>query len=187
MTPLRIPIRPNRCWTRLDDTLDVVSRLLLEAIDRLPTRQRRALVLHYLAGLPISAAAEELGASEETTELLLTLGRVSVSHHLVTAGLAAGVPSAVVRRGHSLPEEWLAQRLMLLGHCLEPADNTDELLNWLGTRTHRFRRLLVGVAAGAMLLASVSTLIGFSAEPAQARPLTIEHSIPRPPSASAER
>jgi RNA polymerase sigma-70 factor (ECF subfamily) len=187
MAPLRIPKRSNRRWTQIDDSFDAVSRLLLEAIDRLPTRQRRALVLHYLAGLPVSSVADELGADEETAELLLALGRVSLSHHLGTVGPAAGVPAAAVRRGHFLPEEWLAGRLALLEQRLEPVDDTEALLRWLLTRTQRVRRTLVGVAAAATLLAGVTTLIGFSSEPVRAHPMTVEQSTPPHQPAPAAR
>lgn len=50
---------------------DVAVRL---AIARLPARQRAAVVLHHMAGLPVAQTAEAMGISENTVKTLLRLG-----------------------------------------------------------------------------------------------------------------
>lgn len=54
---------------RSDD--DVAVRV---AIARLPNRQRAAVVLHHMAGLPVAQTAEAMGVSENTVKTLLRLG-----------------------------------------------------------------------------------------------------------------
>lgn len=44
------------------------------AVGRLPTRQRAAVVLHHMAGLPVAQTAEAMGVSENTVKTLLRLG-----------------------------------------------------------------------------------------------------------------
>ncbi|HEY1831819.1 MAG TPA: SigE family RNA polymerase sigma factor [Acidimicrobiales bacterium] len=59
------------------ETLD-----LMAAIRRLPIRQRQALVLFYLADLPIKDVAQEMSVREGTAKSLLSRGRISLSQLL---------------------------------------------------------------------------------------------------------
>jgi RNA polymerase sigma-70 factor (ECF subfamily) len=61
---LEVPVRG-----RFDE--DVAVRL---AVAKLPSRQRAAVVLHHMAGLPVAETAEAMGISENTVKTLLRLG-----------------------------------------------------------------------------------------------------------------
>jgi RNA polymerase sigma-70 factor (ECF subfamily) len=50
---------------------DVAVRL---AVAKLPDRQRAAVVLHHMAGLPVAQTADAMGVSENTVKTLLRLG-----------------------------------------------------------------------------------------------------------------
>ncbi len=50
---------------------DVAVRL---AVAKLPNRQRAAVVLHHMAGLPVAQTAEAMGVSQNTVKTLLRLG-----------------------------------------------------------------------------------------------------------------
>ncbi len=54
---------------RSDD--DLAVRL---AVAKLPARMRTAVVLHHLAGLPVSETADAMGVTENTVKTLLRLG-----------------------------------------------------------------------------------------------------------------
>jgi RNA polymerase sigma-70 factor (ECF subfamily) len=58
---------------------------LVAALSRLPVRQRQAVVLHYLADLPISAIADELGVAEGTVKSWLYRARAALARELVDA------------------------------------------------------------------------------------------------------
>jgi RNA polymerase sigma-70 factor (ECF subfamily) len=55
--------------------VSVESIALLEALRTLPVRQRQAIVLHYLVGLPVEEVAQTLSASNGTVKSLLFRGR----------------------------------------------------------------------------------------------------------------
>jgi len=55
---------------------------LESALRTLPLRQRQALLLHYLADLPVAAVADLMGASEGTVKTHLSRGRQSLSRLL---------------------------------------------------------------------------------------------------------
>ncbi|GLZ80771.1 RNA polymerase sigma24 factor [Actinorhabdospora filicis] len=55
---------------------------LVAALRRLPDKQRRALVLHYLADMPIAEIARETGAKEGTVKSWLHRGRTEMAKHL---------------------------------------------------------------------------------------------------------
>jgi RNA polymerase sigma-70 factor, ECF subfamily len=58
---------------------------LVAALARLPERQRRAIVLRYLADLPVSVIAEELGVAEGTVKSWLHRARTTLAEQLVDA------------------------------------------------------------------------------------------------------
>jgi RNA polymerase sigma-70 factor (ECF subfamily) len=58
--------------------------LLTRALRDLPLAQRRALALHYLLDLPISAIAAETGAAEGTVKSWLARGRAALAAKLAT-------------------------------------------------------------------------------------------------------
>jgi RNA polymerase sigma-70 factor, ECF subfamily len=62
--------------------------VLVAALRRLPEQLRRALVLHYLADLPIAEIAAETGAQEGTVKSWLHRGRVELAKQL--AGFREG-------------------------------------------------------------------------------------------------
>jgi RNA polymerase sigma-70 factor (ECF subfamily) len=53
--------------------------VLMAALRRLPTGQRDALALHYLADLPVDEVAETLGVSPGTVKSRLSRGRVALA------------------------------------------------------------------------------------------------------------
>ncbi|MFK3980205.1 RNA polymerase sigma factor [Micromonospora sp. NPDC050397] len=73
---------------------------LVAALRRLPDRQRRAVVLHYLADLPVLTVAEELGVPKGTVTSLLYRGRNQLAAYLTEAE-ATSVPAA--QPHHDLP------------------------------------------------------------------------------------
>jgi RNA polymerase sigma-70 factor (ECF subfamily) len=52
--------------------------VLIEALRRLPEAQRRALVLHHVADLPVADVAREVGAPEGTVKARLSRGRAAL-------------------------------------------------------------------------------------------------------------
>lgn len=61
-----------------DLKLDVAS-----ALDSLPLRQRQAVLLYYLADLPVAAVADLMQTSEGTVKTHLSRGRTALSHLLM--------------------------------------------------------------------------------------------------------
>ena len=55
------------------------SGLLVESLAQLPKRQRTALVLHYVADLPIEQVAREMGVRPGTVKSMLSRGRQQLS------------------------------------------------------------------------------------------------------------
>ena len=55
--------------------LESVGGDVLDALDRLPTAQRAALVLHHVEGFPIAEISRLLGRSDRAVESLLARGR----------------------------------------------------------------------------------------------------------------
>jgi RNA polymerase sigma-70 factor, ECF subfamily len=55
---------------------------LVRALRRLPLGQREALVLHYVAGLPVELIAAELGVPAGTVKSRLARGRAALGQHL---------------------------------------------------------------------------------------------------------
>lgn len=58
---------------------------LAAALAKLPAQQRRAVILHYLADLPISEIAAQEGAAEGTVKSWLHRGRVALAAQLTEA------------------------------------------------------------------------------------------------------
>jgi RNA polymerase sigma-70 factor (ECF subfamily) len=52
---------------------------VVEALRKLPEAQRRALVLHHIADLPVHQVARELGAPEGTVKARLSRGRAALA------------------------------------------------------------------------------------------------------------
>jgi RNA polymerase sigma-70 factor, ECF subfamily len=70
---------------RADDSEPSPGRTdLFTALRRLPQRQREALLLHYIGGLPIRAVAENIGMSEAATKSLMWRARKSMRESLRT-------------------------------------------------------------------------------------------------------
>jgi RNA polymerase sigma-70 factor (ECF subfamily) len=52
---------------------------VVEALKKLPEAQRRVLVLHHIADLPVQAVAREVGAPEGTVKARLSRGRAALA------------------------------------------------------------------------------------------------------------
>ena len=63
---------------------------LVAALSRLPDRQRHAVVLHYLADLPVTTIAVELGVAEGTVKSWLHRARTTLAEQLVDAHAKGG-------------------------------------------------------------------------------------------------
>lgn len=61
---------------------------LVAALKQLPEAQRRAIVLHHLAGLPVAEVAHEVGAPEGTVKARLARGRAALAELLADSSLA---------------------------------------------------------------------------------------------------
>lgn len=70
--------RPDgRAWQTSEEVLDA-----LDALQRLAPRQRTAVLLHYLADLPVAAVASLMGVSEGTVKAHLAHSRTSLREKL---------------------------------------------------------------------------------------------------------
>lgn len=91
-------------WRRLRVAADFLSRqrnpsvegpgpdrvALAAALAQLPPRQRRAVVLHYLADLPIAEIARQENVAPGTVKSWLHRGRAALANHLREAGKETG-------------------------------------------------------------------------------------------------
>lgn len=75
--PDAIDIGPSPLLGDLDLDLSEVRDSVIAALDRLPPRQRSALVMRYLDGCAVPATAELLGVSVHAAESLLARGRIA--------------------------------------------------------------------------------------------------------------
>jgi RNA polymerase sigma-70 factor (ECF subfamily) len=66
------------------------DRLLRNAVDALPLRQRSVIVLRYDAELPIRDIAQTLKTTEKTVERLLARARKSLQNSLIEHGAVVG-------------------------------------------------------------------------------------------------
>jgi RNA polymerase sigma-70 factor (ECF subfamily) len=56
--------------------------MLVQALQRIPAKQRRALVLHFIADLPVAEVAREMRSSEGTVKSWLSRGRAALKAEL---------------------------------------------------------------------------------------------------------
>jgi RNA polymerase sigma-70 factor, ECF subfamily len=73
-----LPIGPQRAEARHPD-LDDDRLALMAAMRRLPSAQREAIALHYLADLPISEVATATGVAVGTVKARLSRGRAALA------------------------------------------------------------------------------------------------------------
>ena len=69
---------------QVEPALDPDHVALVAALRTLPERQRRAIVLHYLAGIPVVEVAADLGVPRGTVLSWLHRGRAKLAVHLVS-------------------------------------------------------------------------------------------------------
>ena len=84
---------PDRALTKSGErsTEPTDARLtLVAALRQLPESQRRALVLHHLADLPVAEVARETGSAEGTVKAHLSRGRAALAGLLDDSRAAAG-------------------------------------------------------------------------------------------------
>ncbi len=67
---------------------------LMAALDRLPSDQRRALVLHHVCDLSVAQVADEVGAPVGTVKARLSRGRTTLQQLLTTNDLDEGASRA---------------------------------------------------------------------------------------------
>jgi len=83
----RRAMRRRRAHDRVRPTLTLPAPepdkvALLDALRQLPATQRRAIVLHYLAGLTVAEIAAETASSESAVKARLARGRASLANLL---------------------------------------------------------------------------------------------------------
>jgi RNA polymerase sigma-70 factor, ECF subfamily len=67
----------------VESAVDVAGHVSLhQALQRLPSRQRAALALHYFADLSVAQTADALGARQGTVKSLLSRGRTALAAQL---------------------------------------------------------------------------------------------------------
>jgi RNA polymerase sigma-70 factor (ECF subfamily) len=74
----RLPPPPTASAEPSPDRLDLVA-----ALANLPRRQRQAMVLHYLADIPVAEIATQMGAAEGTVKSWLHRARTTLAARLV--------------------------------------------------------------------------------------------------------
>ena len=67
---------------------------LVAALRQIPDAQRRAIVLHHLAGLSVAEVAHEVGSPEGTVKARLARGRAALAELLADTTLAEVSPNA---------------------------------------------------------------------------------------------
>ncbi|MDE0777674.1 SigE family RNA polymerase sigma factor [Nocardioides sp.] len=72
--------------------VDETHVALVTALRQLPEEQRRAIVLHHIADLPVRAVADEVGAPEGTVKARLSRGRAALATLLSDDVLPGGLP-----------------------------------------------------------------------------------------------
>jgi RNA polymerase sigma-70 factor (ECF subfamily) len=90
---------PDRALQPLHHTADLSPDhvALVSALRQLPEAQRRAIVLHHMCDLPVSAVAAEVGVPEGTVKARLSRGRAALMSLLgdgPTTGLTEGASHA---------------------------------------------------------------------------------------------
>jgi RNA polymerase sigma-70 factor, ECF subfamily len=120
--------------------ISVEGIALLEALRTLPVRQRQAIVLHYLVGLPVEEVAQTLSARSGTVKSLLFRGRRALADRL-------GAPEEVL-----IPMTGLPDRLQELADFAERAGQSAGAAAAARRGRRRQRRL---ATAGVSLLVGV--------------------------------
>lgn len=90
----RLRIVPREQAAVQHPAIDDERLALMAAIRRLPTAQREAIALHYLADLPIHEVAEAIGSPVGTVKARLSRGRAAL------AVLLADLPDSSVEARH---------------------------------------------------------------------------------------
>nr|MDT0657821.1 SigE family RNA polymerase sigma factor [Micromonospora sp. DSM 115978] len=77
--------------------------VLVAALRRLPSEQRKAVVLHHLIDLPVTEVAFELGVAVGTVKSWLHRGRLALAAHLAEPGTAGAARPPIPRSGRPAP------------------------------------------------------------------------------------
>jgi RNA polymerase sigma-70 factor (ECF subfamily) len=138
---------------------------LLAVLARLPSVQRRALVLHHMAGLSSERLAEEENTSTKVVLQRLEHGRLALGHRAASGDWAEG--DADVRAGQwaiAPIEDWVARQFTYLEYRLTPLPDTRSV--FIAARTARRRRQATAVAgAGIILAAGFGTAVAATLSP----------------------
>jgi RNA polymerase sigma-70 factor (ECF subfamily) len=148
-------------WGRREATSTIP---LMKALAHLPSVQRRAIVLHYLAKLPAEQLAEEEKTSTKVILQRLDHGRLALVHR-ASADWATG--DADISSGQwalSPVDEWVARQLTYLEYRLAPRPDTRAVL--IAARTaRRRRRATIAAVAGVTLLTGFGTAVAATLSP----------------------
>ncbi len=79
---------PAAAGSAARSAMDPQNLLVLDALRRIPEPERRALVLHHMAALPVARIADEEGVTEDTVDTRLSRGRAALADLLADDGEA---------------------------------------------------------------------------------------------------
>lgn len=137
---------------------------LMQALAHLPSVQRRALVLHYMAKLTPEQLAEEEKTSTKVILQRLDHGRLALVHR-ASADWATGDADISSGQWALAPvDDWVARQLTYLEYRLAPRPDTRSVL--VAARTARRRRqATIAAVAGVTLLTGVGTAVAARLSP----------------------
>jgi RNA polymerase sigma-70 factor (ECF subfamily) len=153
---------------------------LLAALTRLPAVQRRALVLHHMAGLTPAQLADEENTSAKVVSQRLEHGRLALGHRAASGDWAKGDADVGAGQWAIAPiDDWVARQFTYLDYRLAPRPDTRAVL--IAMRTARQRRRITAVAgAGIILLTGFGTAVAATLSPSR------QPSIPLAPASRSD-
>jgi DNA-directed RNA polymerase specialized sigma24 family protein len=137
---------------------------LMQALAHLPSVQRRALVLHYMAKLAPEQLAEEERTSTKVILQRLDHGRLALVHRASADWATGDADIASGQWALSPVDDWVARQLTYLEYRLAPRPDTRSVL--IAARTARRRRqATLAAVAGVTLLTGVGTAVAATLSP----------------------
>jgi RNA polymerase sigma-70 factor (ECF subfamily) len=167
--------------------------MMLSALAQLPAVQRRALVLHYMAGLSPERLAEEERISVSTAMMRLAHGRLALGHRLTSNRRSVGDGVLTPAQWATAPiDDWVAKQLTYLGYRLAPQPDIRPVIAVSRTVSRRRRAATVSVVVMAGFGAAVAVILSPNPADMSLTPLlanepsaSVPHHSAQPPGPSA--